>query len=814
MLSTSCPLEQQQQCGPLRTRTLTSHHIKSATFGTLSGDLSLPWMNHLSSLFQLPAPTTESPVAVSEASTHLSLEDCALAYMPPSIPTVDPNCTAFVAYARGLHTYTLGSARHVDITAAKIAVGRVRSGGVAPWACEQPAAGWSERTCASLGLESLATGDALSVLLDSSATVDSEARDDSRPREQQPSSRTADKDPRVTLHGLAQLDALSGGHIDPLLQQVRLRQAAEALSMQSAASESGLYSTVHSEAAVPCDPFTKAQAAPCACAVCGRDPCRCHDDSCESPQGSGYSRGDSDMEVLSGQDARMMAISQVQLQQLLVTLTPDTCTLVNHLAEQLSAQYAAKVTEDLEMACSAAAGDSAPSALIRRRAYEEEKEAPCRHADYLSRVHSSAPTVALCSQFSELDTQSREQYIGRMAKEPPESGVSEGGLVAAQSDSQPEAEAAAAASIYSQDLYVHQPSTSSHGDHAVASSPEAAHNPPQPNLECSDLQQSVAFGSASTDPYHSLDHSQLPLAQTVFQDASSMIVSSDSVHGGVGATSSAMAYCSPSSAYHSAMSNTYTQPRYPRISPLPDFMHDMDLAGESVVAVGTLAESQLHAAGVPSEQEEDGLVAPELQQVPAGLLGSVMEDYVGQQKPTHPSSAAEPVLGRLGGKYPDSCRRLAVSAACISVLLRPDGIMSTDYAAAAGMVGKGLVRLEVAGARMQHDKFAAGCSSSSRLAVRVRSVAVYQAGFLANRSQRSVQSSGQGGVKWRPLAAHLKNGPSDPRHDVFRLLLQVGASTEGSQEASVVLRLPSLRLHLEQLVLVFLKVCFSCICTC
>ena len=800
MLSTSCPLEQQQQWGPLRTRTLTSHHIKNATFGTLAGDLSLPWMNHLSSLLQLPAPTIESPVAVSEASTHLSLEDCALAYMPPNTPVVDPNCTAFVAYARGLHTYTLGSARHVDITAANVAVGRVRSGGVAPWACEQPAAGWSERTCASLGLEAFAKSDALSVLLDNSAAVDSEARDDSRPRSRPPSS-APDGDTRFTLHGLAEVDALSGGHIDPLLQQVRRKQAAEAQRTQCAAEASGLYSSVRSEAAtVLCSPVLQAPVAQSARIVGGsQEPCRRQtpDAACETLQGSGHSRGDSDMEVLSGKDACMMAIMQVQLQQLLVTLTPDTCTLVSHLAEQLSAQYITKATEAPRMAPDRGGGEtSGPSTCSprRSRAFEEERAATCE----------TAALPMLCSQLSEVHVHSQEPTMGETTEQ---QSVREDGLAAAHSAAPQEP---VATDVCSQELS-HQAPNSSNSDNASACSLEDSQGQPQESLEGSDVHRSAGLESASSDPYHSLGNSQMPLAQTVFQDASSMIISSDSGAGST-AANGCEASCSHASGYHSAMATTSTPARYPRISPLPhspDFMHDMDLAGESVVAVGTLAESQLHAAGVPSEQEDDGLVAPDLQQASTGLLGSVMEDYVSQHKPSQPSSAAEPVLGRLGVNYPDSCRRLAVSAAGISVLLRPDGIMSTDYAAAASMVGKGLVRLEVSGARMQHDQFADGGSSRSRLAARVRSIEMHQAGFLTHRSQHPASSAGQGGVKWRPLAAHLKQGPSDPRHDVLRLLLQVGRNTEGSQEASVVLRLPSLRLHLEQPVLLFLKVCFS-----
>ena len=485
----------------------------------------------------------------------------------------------------------------------------------------------------------------------------------------------------------------------------------------------------------------------------------------------------------------------------------DRCTLVRHLAEQLSDQYAAKSAEKAQRTPAVGGGGIlGPSACLqsRNREFEHAAAVPCGPAEPSSTLQNHAPEAELCSQFSQVRVNSHEHTMGDTAEEP---SVREDGLTAAPGAARSEP---AASDMFSQEL-VHQPPVGDHSEHATSDSEQDAHELPQPNLECIDIQWSADFESASTDPYHSLDNSQMQLAQTVFQDASSIIISSDSLSGSVDAHSLG----GPGTqvpACHSAMEATSAPPHNPRLSPLPhspDFMHDMDLAGESVVAVGTLAESQLHAAGVPSEQEDDGLVVRDLQRAPTGLLGSVMEDYVSQQKPSQPSSAAEPVLGRLGVNYPDSCRRLAVSAAGISVLLRPDGIMSTDYAAAASMVGKGLVRLEVSGARMQHDQFADGGSSRSRLAARVRSIEMHQAGFLTHRSQHPASSAGQGGVKWRPLAAHLKQGPSDPRHDVLRLLLQVGRNTEGSQEASVVLRLPSLRLHLEQPVLLFLKVCFS-----
>lgn len=868
-LVTSCPLEQQQQCGPLKTRTLTSHHIKSATFGTLAGDLSLPWLGNLSSLFQLPAPTTESPVAVSEASTHLSLEDCAVAYMPPSSPVVGPNCTAFVVYARGVHTYTSGSARHVDITAANIALGRVRSGGVAPWACEQPAAGWSEQTCASLGLEALATGDAISVLLDSSATVDSEALDEPvhSTNAAQESQAPEDENSGVTLHGLAELDALSGGVIDPLLLQVRRRQAAEAQLLQasqpkpeqdvlSCAQASGMQtsgdtpqgpcngihnqqhrSTSNDGATTATGLACRESYRQCASTCCGGVGC----DGGLSPEGSGHSRGDSDMEVLSGQDARMMAVLQVHLQQLLVSLTPDTCILVSQLSTQLSEQYGSKTSSSqgqndakndpacpannketcsdlpeehaaVRIAGTSTDADTAPCSSIEPRAPAEQPRAALAFSPSAqpsippsSMLEGTFNSISGCSAQQEAMDQATDHTItrGNMSHTPPAPSAREG-MEPAVSDSIPP--------YIAQNMSVsaHQSCT----DRRNSSDQANDHSPQHSGMLGRHMHASTVFGRTSIATFHSLDHSHMPLSQTIFQDASSMINPRDSFHS---------VYADPAngastseSAYHSAILNHSTvsnvtssnRTRYPRIAPLPNapnFMHDMDLAGESVIAVGTMAESQLHAAGVPSEQEEDGLVVPELQRIPDGLLGSVVEDYVGTRQPAKASNAAEPVLGRLGGNYPDSCRRLSVSAGCMSVLLRPDGIMSSDYASAAAMTGKGLVKLEVKGTRLQHDSFSEG-RNKSRLAARVRSIEVQQSGFISNRAQRAAQTAGQGGIKWRPLAAHLKQGPSDPRHDVFKVLLQVQATAAGSKEASVTLRLPSLRLHLEQLVFVFLKV--------
>eukprot|EP00892_Ulva_mutabilis_P006810 jgi/Ulvmu1/4500/UM002_0226.1 len=869
MVSASQPLERQPVAGALRMRTLTSHHMRRPTFGTLEGDLSLSWLNRLSALFQLPAPSLPAPVAVSESSIHLSLEDCALGYMPPWAPAAAAqslHAAAFVVFARGLHTYTVGSARHVDITSAHVAVGRVRSGGLAPWACAPPPSGWSVQSCAALGLDLIAREDAASVVLDPSAPVDSDAGDAQPPGEV---AATAAVPPPAQLAGmhLAAADhrvigstgeaGWGTGAADPLLAHVWQRRAADERgpAAAAAAASSGprrapaqsppAVGSRHramgrgQPAAVPSGPVQIVEDAQPAGGVTARA-AAAEPPASASSEGAlvfGGSHGDSDMEVLSGRDACMMAVTKLQLQRLSIMLTPDSCALVHSLAEQLAASFAAQADGDAGHgggACTAAnttydgashamgdlgsLGDSHASvgtdALgARGVAVPAEAEDDSAAADGMG--SSAAGRGAACSD-SELPSCGAPAWPedrSELRFDDGGSGFHASGHLThdvhlRSSAQHPPAEARAGSAGSGGNLHGGMWGAVS-GQGSEGSEPvvqDMAMSNMFDDASCSgqSISESRSIGQASAqDGSGSSFGSPAPspaLDQTLFVDASSTLIASAMLgrsEAGIPAT--------PRSDSGGGMPPP-DMALLPASAPSQDIMHDMMLAGASVIAVGTRGARSpgqgLSSAGIPTEQEADGVVLPELQGMVEGLLSVVVEGYVDAEASQPPPRLQEPVTGRLGGQYPDSCQRVSVAAQSVTVLLRPDGVSAADLPAAVRVQGGGLVRLQVSAVRMQHDVFPDSVSSHMRVAAAARVVVAQQAGFGA-RGAALLRKDGS--VAWRPLATQLAHGPSDPRRDVLRLLLRTVDTVQGTREASAWLRLPSLRLHLEQPCLLFLR---------
>ena len=189
IVSACKPRAEQLAVGALRTETVTSHLMRGVTFGAPHGDVQLSWIGELSSALRaaLPPPTAPSAVVVSSSTTHLLLEDAAMAYMPPAPPGRQSSRrgaaergTAMVAFVRGLHSCALGSVRHVNVADLRVAIGAVDPFGAAPWGVAAPRRGWDERVCEGLGLRVVLAEEALSVVVDPSATVDSVARREAR----------------------------------------------------------------------------------------------------------------------------------------------------------------------------------------------------------------------------------------------------------------------------------------------------------------------------------------------------------------------------------------------------------------------------------------------------------------------------------------------------------------------------------------------------------------------------------------------------------------------------------------------------------
>lgn len=883
VVSASQPLEQQPAIGALRTRTLTSHHMKRATFGTLGGDLALSWLNRLSDLFQLPAPCMPAPVAVSESSTHLSLEDCALGYMPPAAAAAAApqslNAAAFVAFARGLHTYTAGSARHVDVTAVHVAVGRVRSGGLAPWACAPPPVGWTAQSCAALGLDLIASEDAACVVLDAAAPVDSDPADALPPAPAATDSAAAPA-PCLAASEHPGIGAFRGpAGADPLLAHVQRRRAAEERLPFAAAdprpvrvsSVAGGPPRAAAASRRPC-PHVLRQPAPApASAEQGLPTVDDHEDedadtgpattqlshsgSSKGMQVFAGSPGDSDVEVLSGRDACMMAVTRLQLQRLSVMLTPDSCALVQSLGEQLAASFAVAGDAAGADACAAGSGatvadDGATEAAASDSGSLADSHAACGVPGGLAldvaaatAAHEVRCAVAAALTCGSGSGTARGNTAVDSARNPSSTGAP------AWPEDLSERRFGGGSSVHStHDALV---TGTSHGGQIeaaadpagmLAESRRSAHSGVWSDVSgtdsrCStrdepavqDLTMSHIFeeGPSSTDG-HSVGVSGSPctatpttsrsspgrptaapaLDQTLFVDASSTLIASSMLSPG---DLTSTLDCPAAISEHSRGARPLHAPDaalLPQHASPESIMHDMLLAGGSVIAVGTCGGPAnpgqgLSSAGIPTEQEADGVVLSDLQGSSAGLLSAVVERYVGAEDSPPPPRLQEPVVGRLGSQYPDSCRRVSVVAESVTVLLRPDGVPVADLAAAARMRGgNGLVRLRVAAVRLQHDTFPAGAPSHMRVAAAARAVTAQQAGFGARS-----HNGGGGGVQWRPLAAQLQHGPSDPRRDVLRMLVRVADTEQGTREASAWLRLPSLRLHLEQPCLLFLRVC-------
>lgn len=865
MVSASQPLQQQPSIGALRTRTLASHHIKRATFGTLAGDLSLSWLNRLSDLFQLPAPSMPAPVAVSESTTHLSLEDCALGYMPPAAPAAAAqslHATAFVAFARGLHTYTVGSARHVDVTCAHVAAGRVRSGGLAPWACTPPATGWSVQTCAALGLDLIVVEDAVSVVLDPSAPVDSDAVDAQPLHEPRsfpsstPGMQLAAREHNVIGHS----GTSDGGRsADPLLAHVQQRRAADERTPAVAAMPPvvgvpvlGAAATgAPSEASIPQAPTLKERSHArssrhgghvyrMAGPTPGEPVGSSSSGSSEGAHVFGGSYGDSDVEILSGRDACMMAITRLKLQRLSIMLTPDSCALVHTLAEQLAALFAAQrgggeggspdvagggACHSADIAGSDSQADSLASTNTEA-CVEQHPAALDAHGDGVTRgmYNTAAGCAAACPE-SEATSTGAPAWPGERSEHRFEAGGS----------------AHAVLEQHEGDTHGRHPSPHSPAEPVVGLACSSGRGGPvawdtlpralstggvsEPVVHAMALSGSLEEGlmssighsiglnsSASTSAPASTSGVASPVAsagldQTLFVDASSTLIASTAL-----ARSDLASPNSPVVSESGA--RVLLQPDatlVPADASPRDIMHDMMLAGGSVVAVGTCAGARwpsqgLSSAGIPTEQEADGVVLPELHGTAEGLLGAVVETYVGAEAALPPPRLQEPVTGRLGANYPDSCQRFSVAAQSVTILLRPDGVSTADLAAATRVRGGGLVRLQLGVVRIQHDVFPESVANHMRVAAAARSVTAQQAGFGA-RSRALLRKDGT--VQWRPLATLLPHGPSDPRRDVARILLRINDTEHGTREASAWLRLPSLRLHLEQPCLLFLRVCAS-----
>lgn len=885
MVSASQPLERQPSAGALRTRTLTSHHLKHATFGTLNGDLALTWLNRLSDLFQLPAPSMPAPVAISESSTHLSLEDCALGYMPPAAPaTPSLNSAAFVAFAHGLHTYTIGSARHVDVTAVHVAVGRVRSGGLAPWACTPPPTGWTVQTCAALGLDLVASEDAASVVLDAAAPVDSDAADVACA--QAPAvAVAAPPGPQLAAlehRGIGGIGGTGGAGtaptaLDPLLAHVQQRRAAEeqrpAASAVSAPEVQPLCSVRPAARAPAAGPQHHAPvpAQPAAAVgACGRPSVgpgpagggtsrppaaqRSNSGSSDGMQVSGASPADSDVEVLSGRDACMMAVTRLQLQRLSIMLTPDSCALVQRLAEQVAASVAmaggpvgaARATRDV--------AGGAPDGSPDHCAGERSSMADSRSCD--GRPGDPELDAAPATAFGEVvpaagpAADNASDTVGYAAvgsiSEPPSTGAPAWPEEPSERRSH---DGSGSTEVSMHDVHALEASLC-HSERAGAadappsrvcsglagsqgsrvwsqpSGAESQHSSGDPVVHDEALSNMFEEGPSSADghsvgvsprttddscgtPCHDTPASAQALSQTLFVDASSTLITSAALPRGDLPGSPVDVECGARAAGGSPL-----RPADPALLPQhaspENIMHDMMLPGGSVVAVGMCEGRRsvgqgLSSAGIPTEQEADGVILPEFQGSTDGLLSASIDNYVGADEPAPPPRLHEPVIGPLGEQYPDSCRRISLASQSITVLLRSDGVSMTDLGMATRMRGGGLVRLQVSAVRVQHDLFPEGAPRHMRVAVAARAVTAQQAGFSA-RSRGTVGKDG--GVQWRPLAVQLQHGPSDPRRDVLRLLLRVNDTEHGTREASAWLRLPSLRLHLEQPCLLFLRVCF------
>jgi hypothetical protein len=500
--------------------------------------------------------------------------------------------------------------------------------------------------------------------------------------------------------------------------------------------------------------------------------------------GSAAEQTASDAEILTGDDAATMSLLRVKFTNTAVTLWPEAVTLAAQLARAVSSgprKRSPMRNRDADEAQSSQA--SADEAAVNRQ----------RTSDVASSSDSSS--VAALPRCDDDGTSAG------MAAEP----------------------RAAEAAILPEPALLAIPEDGPAADVQL-------HASQQPNSEARDQVSPLQASRAHSPPQASPDEHQLEavhdmqaaraLDATMFQDAASQLGASSASQRRRLSESHATSrrYVDARSRRASTDASTRTSITEPQA----DFMHDVYHAGECVVAVGAPPgdgpySDRGDAFHVPSEQEQNGIVESEYSSQSGGLAGAVLSDYVGTDGSSGEAlaRAAEAFVGRLGARYPDSATRVTLTAAQFSLTVQEDARGGSARARRDSVGCR--ARVVASGVNSQLDLFPPGMGCHARATTAIRHIAAHQAGSTAaapaaSGAQASPQQPSQrrdasAAVQWHPLALYLKHGPVDTRADMLRMLLRVDDDADnGPRQATVSLRLPSLRIRLEQPTVTFLRV--------
>ena len=344
---------------------------------------------------------------------------------------------------------------------------------------------------------------------------------------------------------------------------------------------------------------------------------------------------------------------------------------------------------------------------------------------------------------------------------------------------------------------------------AGSSSPECSHSEAAAQVHVDELSPGTRAAQARANHMH----------RTLFADATSELDGGSRRWSASGASSRYI------DAHSRATSGGLHAATHAGAGLLGPFMHDTYHAGECMVAVGAplhsgTREDSTRLLSIPTEQEDDGVLDAAIASQTGGLASALRTDYVGTtgSVPGAAVRAPEATIGRLPARYPDSATRVTATASCVSITLQ-ERAPAVRRRAHGGEQCR--ARLTASSVNVQLDLFTPGAGAFARAAVSVQRFAAHQAGSVATgatasgqqgaqmRSTRHAAGAAQDDATWRPLAVHLRHGPRDKRADMLRLLVRAEDDAEdGPRHATVSLRLPSLRIRLEQPTVTFLRVRF------
>ena len=512
--------------------------------------------------------------------------------------------------------------------------------------------------------------------------------------------------------------------------------------------------------------------------------------------------GSSDPELLTGEEAATMHLVLVSLSDTAVTLWPDAIDLARRFCQQAVASSGPPARSGQSTSGAAAAEHAGGARRSEERASDEPVDDGSRSVSEQDDSCVGDGDAAVRLGPPDAGARSSTAHVHQFA----------GGQVSETNGAHPDRllhiSASPAAFISQRDA---SPPASAAPLRPVPVGPALARQASAPAAP-SDGKETLIAARLTGAPRGSLSPSRWVPDAASMRSASSLLASSQATRW------------HDARSRHASMNASRSVAASAAVRGYASVMHDMQVDEQSVVAIGyPLAGEEpgapvrgFSAAGVPTDQEQDGHVDVQFSSQEGGLQNAVRADYVSastdgapQAKDTGhtPRPEVEAVAGHLREQYPDSTSRFTATSGKLSVTLR-------SAPPERSKAPPGRVRATVVGMQLQHDSFPSAAACHMRAAASVHRLAVHQQGFgkAQGRRQRDAQAAASAAAdagdpaEWRAVATRLHHGPYNPRKDMARALVRVQDDEGGPRHATVSLRLPSLRLKLTQPTVEFLQV--------